>query len=113
MASGMAERMLADFAGMLRRRREASGVDLSKREQEVLELIALGYSKPLNRGALHVSDNTVKNHVARILEKLGAGSRTEALVVAVRAGLVEIGQAGVGGQGSGGVYVQPEGAPRA
>lgn len=111
-ASGMAERMLADFAGMLRRRREASGVDLSKREQEVLELIALGYSNHSIAGALHVSDNTVKNHVARILEKLGAGSRTEALVVAVRAGLVEIGQAGVGGQGPAGSTSSPR-APRA
>lgn len=91
-AAGMGERMLADFAGMLRRRREATGVDLSSREQQVLELIAEGRSNRDIAGGLHISEATVKNHVRRILEKLGAGSRTEALVFAARAGLVVVGQ---------------------
>ncbi|MDQ1249947.1 MAG: hypothetical protein QG597_4324 [Actinomycetota bacterium] len=91
-AAGMAEKMLADFAGMLRRRREAAGVDLSKREQQVLELVAEGRSNRDIAGELHISDHTVKNHVRRILEKLGAGSRTEAVVIAARVGLVVVGQ---------------------
>lgn len=91
-AAGMAERMLSDFAGLLRRRREASGVDLSRREQQVLELIADGRSNRDIAAVLHLSDHTVKNHVRRILEKLGAESRTEALVIAVRAGIVVVGQ---------------------
>jgi DNA-binding NarL/FixJ family response regulator len=91
-AAGMGERMLADFAGMLRRRREATGLDVSTREQQVLELIAEGRSNRDIAGALHISEATVKNHVRRILEKLGAGSRTEALVIAARAGLVVVGQ---------------------
>ncbi|MCB9412975.1 MAG: response regulator transcription factor [Actinobacteria bacterium] len=91
-ASGMAERMLSDFVGLLRRRREASGIDLSARELQVLELIADGRSNRDIAALLHISDHTVKNHVRRILEKLGAESRTEALVMAVRAGLVVVGQ---------------------
>jgi DNA-binding NarL/FixJ family response regulator len=92
-ASGMAERMLSDFAGMLRRRREAAGIALSDREQQVLDLVAGGLGNRAIAAELHLSEHTVKNHVRRILEKLGAASRTEAVVIAARAGLVAVGQA--------------------
>lgn len=90
-APGMAERMLDDFAGMLRRSRERSRIDLTAREVEVLQLVAEGRSNRAIAGSLHIADNTVKNHVRRIMEKLGAGSRTEAVALAVRSGVLVMG----------------------
>jgi DNA-binding NarL/FixJ family response regulator len=94
-APGMSERMLTDFAGMLRRRREAVAVDLTSREAQVLELIAAGRRNSEIAVELHLSVNTVKNHVRHILDKFGAGSRTEAVAIAARYGMVLVGQAGV------------------
>lgn len=93
-APGMSERMLTDFAGMLRRRREAVAVDLTNREAQVLELIAAGRRNSEIAVELHLSVNTVKNHVRHILDKFGAGSRTEAVAIAARHGMVLVGQAG-------------------
>jgi len=90
-APGMAERMLDDFAGMLRRSRERSRIDLTTREIEVLELVAAGRSNKAIAGQLHIAENTVKNHVRRIMEKLGAASRTEAVAVALRTGVMVAG----------------------
>lgn len=91
-AAGMAERMLHDFSGMLRRRREFGDVDLSARELQVLEIIAEGRSNRDIAAVLHISEFTVKNHVRRILEKLGATSRTQAVAEAARMGVLVVGQ---------------------
>ncbi len=61
---------------------------LSEREVEVLNLIAEGQSNKLIAHALGISEHTVKTHVASILAKLGAASRTEAVSQAIRRGLV-------------------------
>jgi len=61
---------------------------LSEREIEVLNLIAEGQSNKLIAIALGISEHTVKTHVASILAKLGAASRTEAVSQAIRRGLV-------------------------
>ncbi|HKD28976.1 MAG TPA: response regulator transcription factor [Xanthobacteraceae bacterium] len=61
---------------------------LSPREREVLALVAEGASNKEIAGALALSVSTVKFHVAAIMEKLGAGSRVEAVAIAIRAGLV-------------------------
>lgn len=61
---------------------------LSDRELEVLNLIAEGQSNKLIAIALTISEHTVKTHVASILSKLGAASRTEAVSQAIRRGLV-------------------------
>ena len=61
---------------------------LSDRELEVLNLIAEGQSNKLIAHSLGISEHTVKTHVASILAKLGAGSRTEAVSQAIRRGLV-------------------------
>ena len=61
---------------------------LSPREREVLALVAAGHS---NRGVaaqLFIAENTVKNHMRSILEKLGLGSRVEATLYAVSTGMV-------------------------
>ncbi|MDQ2839874.1 MAG: response regulator transcription factor [Acidobacteriota bacterium] len=63
---------------------------LTKRESQVLRMLANGLGNKEIAGQLGISDHTAKFHVAQILAKLGAGSRTEAVTVAIRRGLVPI-----------------------
>lgn len=73
--------------------REAQQVvgSLTRREREVLQALAEGLSDKEIAQRLYVSMGTVRNHVVRILGKLGVHSRLQALVFAVRHGLVQIG----------------------
>lgn len=57
-----------------------ASLGITEREYEVLLLLAAGRSNKEIAGNLHVSPNTVKTHVARLLEKLGAARRTEAIL---------------------------------
>jgi DNA-binding NarL/FixJ family response regulator len=61
---------------------------LTARELEVLRLLALGLSNKQIAARLKISDHTVKFHVAAILGKLDAGSRTEAVAIGIRTGLI-------------------------
>jgi DNA-binding NarL/FixJ family response regulator len=61
---------------------------LTPREIEVLRLMADGESNKRIAHKLGISDHTVKFHVASILSKLNAGTRTEAVTLGVRMGLV-------------------------
>lgn len=61
---------------------------LSKREQEVLEQLAMGRSTRQIAEALRLGEETVKSHLSRIYTKLGAGDRVQAVVTAMRHGLV-------------------------
>jgi two-component system, NarL family, nitrate/nitrite response regulator NarL len=61
---------------------------LTAREREVLELLAQGLSNKAIARALDVTDHTAKFHVTSIMNKLGAETRTEAVVLAARLGLV-------------------------
>jgi two-component system, NarL family, nitrate/nitrite response regulator NarL len=61
---------------------------LTEREQSVLELLATGKSNPEIGAELFISVNTVRNHVANLLAKLDAKSRTEAVSIALRQGLI-------------------------
>jgi DNA-binding CsgD family transcriptional regulator len=63
---------------------------LTPRETEVLELVADGLSNKAIAGALGVSAETIKFHLASILGKLGATNRTDAVRLAVRHGLVSL-----------------------
>jgi DNA-binding NarL/FixJ family response regulator len=63
---------------------------LTAREQEVLQLMALGLPNKQIGGRLSISLSTVKFHVASILAKLGASSRTEAVTMGARQGLVSL-----------------------
>jgi two-component system, NarL family, response regulator YdfI len=73
----------------------ATGIDsnasiepLTPREIEVLRLLALGLGNKEIAARLEISEHTVKFHVASILSKLGAASRTEAVTLGIRHGLV-------------------------
>jgi DNA-binding NarL/FixJ family response regulator len=61
---------------------------LTPRELEILKLIAEGRENNEIAEALFISPSTAKNHVASVLEKLGASNRVQAAVYAVRSGLV-------------------------
>jgi len=66
------------------------GSDLRPRELEVLRLMAAGTSNKALAARLHLSLNTIRNHVQSILYKLDAHSKLEAVATAVRAGLIEL-----------------------
>jgi DNA-binding NarL/FixJ family response regulator len=62
---------------------------LTRREHEVLTLIAHGYSNKRIAAELGIAEKTVKAHVGRVLAKLGVADRTQAALLAVQQGLVE------------------------
>ena len=66
------------------------GSELTGREAEVLREIALGKSNQEVAQALHISEGTVKYHVVNLLEKLGVGDRTQAVVAAVTRGVIHL-----------------------
>jgi two-component system NarL family response regulator len=89
----MASKLLTEFASMVKRRDERSqvpGPRLTERELEVLKLVAKGMNNRDIGAELFISENTVKNHVRNILEKLHLHSRMEAVVYAVREKLLDI-----------------------
>lgn len=71
------------------RREAAPPGALTRREREVLGLLARGLENKEIASQLYISERTVKFHVSALLRKLGAGNRTEAVAVAVQRGLVE------------------------
>jgi DNA-binding NarL/FixJ family response regulator len=77
-----------DLAGALRRRGARSGPELSPREREVLGLLAEGHGVSAISRTMFVSDSTTKTHIARLYEKLGAANRAQAIMNAVRLGLI-------------------------
>ena len=89
----MASKLLTEFAAMVKRRDERNqvpGPRLTERELEVLKLVAKGMNNRDIGTELFISENTVKNHVRNILEKLHLHSRMEAVVYAVREKLLDI-----------------------
>jgi DNA-binding NarL/FixJ family response regulator len=89
----MASKLLNEFASMIKRTDERQQVPtprLTDREMEVLRLVAKGLNNRDIAKQLYISENTVKNHIRNILEKLQLHSRMEAVVYAVREKLLEI-----------------------
>lgn len=76
------------LAQAMMRRTSAESARLSEREHDVLVLLAEGLSAGEIASRLHLSESTVKSHVARIYQKLGATNRAQALVTAMRIGLL-------------------------
>ena len=62
--------------------------EVSPRELEVLRLIAQGQTNKAIAARLDISDRTVQGHIANIFEKLSASSRTEAVMIGIRLGLI-------------------------
>jgi DNA-binding NarL/FixJ family response regulator len=69
---------------------EPASIDLTPRERQVLELLALGASNKAIARRLEITPHTAKFHVAAIVAKLGAAGRTDAVARAMRLGLVMI-----------------------
>ncbi|MBD3887108.1 response regulator transcription factor [Phormidium tenue FACHB-886] len=67
-----------------------SNPELRHREMEVLSLMAQGMSNQEIGTALSICESTVKSHVNRILSKLGVSDRTQAVIVAVKRGLINL-----------------------
>ena len=90
LAPGVTRRLISEFAALRREPRPpAAGLDvLTRRETEVLELVAEGLSNREIATRLMVTEETVKTHVSRLLNKLGLRDRTQAVVVAYESGLV-------------------------
>ena len=89
----MASKLLSEFATMVKRQDERTQIPaprLTDRELEVLKLVAKGLNNRDIGTELFISENTVKNHVRNILEKLHLHSRMEAVVYAVREKLLDI-----------------------
>ncbi|MGV3760641.1 MAG: response regulator [Actinomycetota bacterium] len=89
----MASKLLTEFSNLSKRADERQSVPtprLTDRELEVLKLVAQGLTNRDIAGELYISENTVKNHVRNILEKLHLHSRMEAVVYAVREKLLDI-----------------------
>jgi DNA-binding NarL/FixJ family response regulator len=68
----------------------ASDTTLTRREIEVLQLVAAGNPNKLVADRLSVTEDTVKMHVRNILSKLGANDRTHAVTIAVKRGIMEL-----------------------
>ncbi|HRO28855.1 MULTISPECIES: response regulator transcription factor [Micrococcaceae] len=84
----MAPTLRRDHAADRQRQRESAAVDsLTPREREVLELMSRGDSNQEIATGLFLSEATVKTHVGRVLAKLGARDRVQAVVTAYRTGV--------------------------
>ena len=90
----MASKLITEFAALAKRsaerQQQVPAPKLTDREMEVLRLVAKGLGNREIAKELFISENTVKNHVRNILEKLQLHSRMEAVVYAVREKLLEI-----------------------
>lgn len=81
---------LSKLLGRLRQSPSQSAEWLTARELEVLKLLAKGHSTEGIANQLFISINTVRNHVGRILNKLGAHSKLEAVAIAARDKLINL-----------------------
>ena len=94
----MAAKLLTEFAALAKHdgdgeepTQQVPPPKLTDREMEVLRLVARGMNNRDIAKELFISENTVKNHVRNILEKLQIHSRMEAVMIAVREKLIEFG----------------------
>jgi DNA-binding NarL/FixJ family response regulator len=77
------------LSGVLTHLSQSDPTRLTRKELEVLHLLAQGLDAPKIGAQLYIAANTVRNHVQRILTKLGASSRLEAVAIARRDGLLD------------------------
>ncbi|NSW51221.1 MAG: response regulator transcription factor [Anaerolineae bacterium] len=72
------------------RQMQKTNIDLSQREQEILTLMAQGLSNADIARSLFLSEGTVRNYTSNIFSKLGVSDRTQAVITALRLGLVDL-----------------------
>jgi DNA-binding NarL/FixJ family response regulator len=82
-----------DLAGAMRRRMTQATVQLTPREHEILQLLGQGMSVAQVSSALFISQSTAKTHMSKLYDKLDASNRTQAVMAAVRLGLLSTGAA--------------------
>lgn len=82
----------ANLGDAMRRRLTPSGPQLSRRENDVLQLLADGLAVSQIAKKLYISESTAKTHISKLYEKLGAGNRAQALMTAMRLGLITVPQ---------------------
>jgi DNA-binding NarL/FixJ family response regulator len=80
--------MCAGLTDAMLRRATAVATQLTSREHDVLTLLADGLSAAEIGSRIHLSESTVKSHLAKIYQKLGVTNRAQALVTAMRIGLL-------------------------
>ena len=78
-----------DLAEAMQRRLKPTGPQLSPREREVLDLLAEGLGVAAIARKLYISESTAKTHISKIYDKLGAANRAQAIMNAIRAGLIK------------------------
>ena len=89
----VARKIQAEFSLMSQKKGKKSAWvehDLSEREITVLKLVAEGKTNKEIANALDLSEKTVKNHVRNIFHKLQVYDRTQAAILAIRKGLIEL-----------------------
>ncbi|MDD5037872.1 MAG: response regulator transcription factor [Dehalococcoidales bacterium] len=87
----VAEQVLVQFQELsLQSEAEDFLAPLTPRETEILNCMAQGYLNKQIAIELNISEQTIKNHITSILRKLNANARTEAVVVAIRQGLITV-----------------------
>ncbi len=91
LSPGLASSMLAEVKKTAHNAGTIEPPTISAREEEVLQLVADGLSLPEVGAALFISVKTVKNHLASIYAKLDARDRTQAVLRAVRMGIIRLG----------------------
>ncbi len=88
----VASRVLKQFRELsaMSEQEEALFAPLTSREIEILDCIARGMSNKVIAASLHISDQTVKNHITSILRKLAVNDRTQAVIYALRRGWIKM-----------------------
>ena len=84
----MARRLLDEFARQARNPAPLPAAELTLLEKDVLEQVAEGRSSEEIASALAIAENTVKNHMQNVLEKLHLENRVQAATFALRQGLL-------------------------
>ena len=79
----------SDLADAMKRRMSPTGPQLSPRERQVLALLADGLGVAQISRQLFISESTTKTHISKLYDKLGAGNRAQALMTALRLGLLK------------------------
>lgn len=90
LSAELAASMLGEVRDLVQREEAGAEPIISKREEEVLQLIADGLSTTEVAAQLYISVKTVKNHLASIYQKLDTRDRTQAVLQAVRMGIVRL-----------------------